>query len=297
MITTRPTHTTFTGWIFYGLGAAAILLALLVSKGLKLVLCLLIASGRRVQRRAEAKPKEPPASAPIVEYVGRDWSNYEPATTRCLQFPGIGYLNLWAFPSTRVVLRQLTLSDPKLVKAVGARRVPLPKLEWAQGTPLSMIEDDSARLVESWLAKKVQDGAREAPAFDKLASQPVKPKPTLKAAEPNARVASEARQAPYAHGLGRAARPVHEGTLLNLSEMPRLLDGKNVMHLGARLRNKDGAINIIWGNDLHRAADEAGATVGDEVRIEHLGRHPVVLEDGTEAKKSVFSIQVKRKNS
>jgi hypothetical protein len=231
-----------------------------------------------------------------VKARGRDYSDYEPSIPRCLQFPGVGYLTLWAFQGKGVVMCQLVITRRDLAARIGAARVPMEELPWPKGTSLDVIEDAAVDKARSLLKRRVgRLPATELPQVEVARTAvpaPAQAPVDVPAAVPSRAVRKPAAR-PYVHmptgGSGRATRGV-----LRYAGMAHLVrdDGKATQHFAADVEVPGVGVSRIWGIDLQRALGEAGARPGDTVEIVRTGRSPVPLPHGGIGEKNHFAVEV-----
>lgn len=238
----------------------------------------------------------PTASRPAVEVRGRDYSDYEPSIPRCLRFPGVGYLTLWAFQGRGVVMCQLVITRRDLAATIGAARVPMEEMPWPKGTSLEVIEDAAVEKAKSLLKRRAgrlpASELQHVDAVRTAVPAPAQASVDVPAAVPS-RAARKPAAKPYVHmptgGGGRATRGV-----LRYAGMAHLVrdDGKATQHFAADIEVPGVGVSRIWGVDLQRALGEADAWPGDTVEIVRTGRSLVPLPHGGMGKKNHFAVRV-----
>lgn len=281
--------TTLSGWIGWAIGASVMLIALLSIKILKF---LMTAANKQVSAAIARNKVEPAKKADEADGdavmpfgTGRDWSDYEPAITRCIQFPGIGYLLLWAYRGQSVIKCSVKLNDADLVKAVGAQVFPLKPMTWPADATVEQMEDRAIELTEQFLAQKcagVKAKAVRKPEFTEKEAPSAAPAlmaPPAKAAAPQPVKAKKRDANSYAHPASSAkAVETHVGVLQDAGVFPRTMGDRQFEQFGVDVFKPElGAPHRIWGTDLERAIEAADAKPGDRVRIDYTGSSRVVL--------------------
>lgn len=250
--------------------------------------------------QAEQAPVDPGAPATAQESqpeqyhtVGRDYSNYEPSIPRCVQFPDIGHLTLWAFRGQKVIRRQIVINDEKLAQKLGGKRFPMPDMAWNLSTPLELMEDTAIAEAELFLRNKLAGAPMKPPT--RVSS--LMPEHTVGAVE----VQHQEKRAvkPKAQGkpLTFARLPVHPlkstlGELQHFGTVDRTIAGKTTQQFAVDVLVPGKGVERLHGADLERAIEQAGAKLGDRVEIRYTGTTEVALAGGGKGHKNLFDARV-----
>lgn len=255
------------GWLGFAIGAAAVLLAVasfgcvkaFLRKGSEMIQAAFKAlkSVLGDSQRSQVIDQQQRLLTP----VGTDWSAYEPAITRCVQFPKIGYMLIWAYQAQGVVKRSIKLNDRALGYALGARVIPLQPLAWPNGDSLERIVERCIDDAETFLGRKCL-GTR--PEHQGLI-EPVQ----------DSGVRGEGGKSPYRH-TSKEGKPEtlarHEGVIKAMGVFQRSAGNKTFEQFAVDVVNPGGsAEHRVWGADLERAMKAVDAKPGDRVRIDYKG--------------------------
>lgn len=230
----------------------------------------------------------PLALRPLPTPVGRDFSAYEPSIPRCVQFPQVGHLTLWAFRTIGIVQRQLVISDEALARRVGANRIPMPEMKWPKATALDLIEEQAIVEAEMFLQDKLGRRAVGTRVSDLTML------PSVAAAK--AEVSAKAKT-PGAKPYGHVPGPVNVlqrtvGVLRFAGPAERTLGGKTSMQYAVDVEQPGIGVQRLWGVDLERALADAGAEVGHKVQLDYTGTSPITLPEGGHLTKKHFNAKV-----
>jgi hypothetical protein len=237
---------------------------------------------KRVAANKAAREKDALALRPRAVPVGRDWTNYEPAITRCVQFPGIGYMLIWAYRGQSVVKRSVKITNKELADAIGAHTFPLRTRQWPANSSIDFVEDQCIDDAEAFLAEKCKGEVRAAKrVVDKTPATNVSTGESDAPEKPSRRSA-QAKSAvkPYAHVPVKAIES-HVGTLTNAGVFPRSMGDRQFEQYAIDVFKPEiGSDHRLWGADLERALEAAGARPGDKVRIDYTGASKTAGADG-----------------
>ena len=241
------------------------------------------------------KPRKS-AESRIPQYYGRDYSDFEPATTRCIQFPRIGYMLIWAYRAQGVVRAEVKLDNQRIEAAFGAKTFPLEPRAWSDDAQLEAIEqelvDEAERILKrrcdsqrvqtattkaSGAVKAKPSAPTEAPAAAVVAPRPAAVKPP-RAPQPPLAVSGRPGTLPPKPVAARQLAPAKvvnrsQGVLVDWGTFERTLNGDTFHQFAVDVvLDNAGVTNRIWGADLQRALQEAQANRGDIVEVAHHGK-------------------------
>lgn len=273
---------TLTGWLGWCIGALCAAVIKLLILGARWALKKAASRRQAVKVEAAVAKAQVAEKSPAPAFVGRDWTNYEPATVRTVQFPGIGYLLVWGFAEEGVIKSTLKLSDDELVKRMGSRSVPLAPVPWKRGVDIAYALHDLVAEAERLLRQKcggsevTKVAANAAPptavasvvSVDSVAEAPRKPR--------------RAEPAAYAHPVRRAkAVQCTIGFLEDAGVQKRTMGDRTFDQYAVDLRDADSGVPVrLWGTDLQRALENVQARVGDLLQVDETGSRPVPSPEG-----------------
>lgn len=296
MSNTRSTQQhTFTWYLAMGVGYV-FMIALRMLIGLAKGLVSMVRSAAKFHRavamerveRVEHAQVAPTVAAPApaapgsgkVTFKGHDFTDYEVAEIRCIQFPKVGFMSIWAYKKRGVVKRSITFTNPKVAKATGLAKLPLPDMAWPPGSSINAVEDACIRDAEQMIKAKCGVAATKAaplkPAQSVVAKQDVsQPQPHPQSSE---EVEGEGKQkprsAPYIHMP--PPKESHRGVLNGMGVFPRQQGLKKFKQYAVDLISPEVGPSRVWGEDLQRALEDSGAQVGDTIEVQLTGRSPRV---------------------
>lgn len=277
------------GFMFYlgtGIGYLLVFALRMVFEASKLLLKALVA-GFAMHRKFAAKRKEtvqtlsPESVVEVdvkVESAGHDFSNYDPAAIRCIQFPKIGFLSIWAYREKGVVKRTITFTEARVAKQVGYAKLPLPDMDWPSGSSLAAVEDACIDDARRMIMSKVELPSEKAGVTKTTKAEKVAVAPLV---SEQAKVATKKPVAKaYAHV---PVKERHVGILQGSGVMERSMGKRKFNQFGIDVMDPAVGQKRVWGEDLSRAMEAAGAEPGDEVEVIFTGRSPRDHGDGGDA--------------
>lgn len=218
----------------------------------------------------------PVAGSGRVTFKGHDFSDYEVAEIRCIQFPKVGFMSIWAYKRRGVVKRCITFTNPKVAKATGLAKLPLPDMIWPKGSSITAVEDACIRDAEEMINAKCGQAGKKAtlvgtaltvPATRENVNQHQAAAVGKTAGEPTAQ---GGRSAPYVHLP--PAQEVHKGVLQDMGVFSRQQGDRTFDQYAIDLMSPEVGPSRVWGEDLQRALEASGARVGDTVEVKRTGR-------------------------
>lgn len=273
---------TLTGWLGWCIGALCAAVIKLLILGARWALKK--AASRRQAVKVEVAPAKEMAAekTPAPAFIGRDWSTYEHATVRTVQFPGIGYLLVWGFAEEGVIKSTLKLSDDELVKRMGARSIPLAPVPWKRGVDIAYALHDLVAEAERLLRQKCSSSEEVKVAAPAVPSTPVAPVVSVETDPEAGRKPRRAEPAAYAHPIRRAkAVQCTIGYLVNAGVQSRTKDGRTFDHYAVDLMDADSGTELrLWGTDLQRALESIQARAGDLIQVDEMGMRQVASPEG-----------------
>lgn len=271
-------------------GLIAVVIGLLIGAAITFAVGALKGLINLVFKRRREKVQEAKAFAPTVTSVGRSYENYVPSQPRRTEFPGVGFLTIWAYQDRGEVLAQLSVTDSQVARKVGAKRVPLERLSWAKGVSLDVVEDAAIAKAQSLLARKGVRVNRSDTGADLVQAQPTAA--TREAAPaPAAQQIERSPAKPYVH-MPKSGKK-HVAGVLRFAGVAPLVgeNGRTTNHVAADVEVPGVGVERVWGVDLTRALQEADAKVGDMIEIAVTGRSAVQLPNGGTGNKKHFHVK------
>lgn len=272
---------TLTGWLGWCIGALCAAVIKLLILGARWALKK--AASRRQAVKVEVAPAKAKAAetTPAPAFIGRNWSNYEHATVRTVQFPGIGYLLVWGFAEEGVIKSTLKLSDDELVKRMGVRSVPLAPVPWKRGVDIAYALHDLVAEAERLLRQKCSGSEVVKVAAP---AAPTTPAPAVVSVDTGEapRKSRRAEPAAYAHPVRRAkAVQCTIGVLEDAGVQKRTMGDRTFDQYAVDLRDVDSGTSVrLWGTDLQRALESVQARAGDLLQVDETGMRPVPSPEG-----------------
>lgn len=261
------------------------------------------------------KPRTEKANQ-ATRYYGRDYSDFEPAITRCIQFPRIGYMLVWAYRSQGVVHAEVKLDNRRIEAVFGAKAFPLEPRSWSEDVPLEAIETELVDEAERVLVRRCQSRrSQAAPAKPVVAAKPQAQRAPAAPAEAVAKAPAEMvkpSQPSSAQGtivgprtaLRSKTPPVRQtaraevvdrsqGVLVNADTFERTLGDDTFRQFAVDVVLDAGVTKRIWGADLQRALQESKANLGDLVEVAYHGKTANWNdEDGGSRRTNHYSVRV-----
>ncbi len=220
--------------------------------------------------------------------------------------PPVGTINLRVYRGLAVVKRDLIISEPRLKAMLRGRRHGLPDVPYDPVKGLDATKEETIRLAEKMINEVGNQAVsalrpprdthlqKSSPKVTKAAPEgggTAAPQPPRQAAQP-----AEQREPMAARATVFEPRPTagitYEGRLIRAGlETVRPKDRAEYEVFEATLLLDNGATLPLRGAELERELISAGCEVGHRICVTPMGKVPVTLADGGEAKKNLYRVR------
>jgi hypothetical protein len=227
--------------------------------------------------------------------------------------PFVGTINLRVFNASKVVKRDLIISEPRLRAMMKGRRHSFPDVPYDYLVGLDEVKDDTIALAEKLIndlgsqsvkaTKPRKDDfvrakapAPAAPVSASVVKEPVRQQQPRSAPAPapqQAEVRSQPAQPPSTLVAPRVtAGFTYVGQLVKAGTQQIHPAGRAPYEVfEATLLLDNGAEMALRGAELEREIESHGCKVGARVSITPLGKVPVALANGSEGQKNLYRVQ------
>lgn len=225
--------------------------------------------------------------------------------------PPVGVINLRIYYASRVVKRDLIITEQNLKQLMRGRRHHFPDTQYDPVAGLDSVKDDTIALAEKLINElgnqavkgkkpRKDDFVRAAAAAPSPVQQPAATKPIE---QPSATPwqpprAAEGPSQVHSAAPGRMVTPVvttgftYEGRLTKAGPQQQRPPGRRPFEVfEATLLLDNGAELALRGAELERELTVAGCQLGNRVAITPMGKVPVQLGNGEEGKKNLYKVQ------